>query len=163
MARGHSPLLLGRQTAASAENLISRAAGMIVSRESGRQGRSSGRRRQQMANGRWRCRQGRSATSAGMIGDGREACRCSRVWIGEDVSAQTILREDIREEANNTDDIYRQGRCIGREDIRENIRQRKYSGKYIAEDWQQGDGTAMYRLQSKSAKIGEDREKNDTL
>ena len=39
--------------------------------------------------------------------DGSEDRRCSRVWIGEDVSAQ----------ADDADDIYRQGRCIGREDI----------------------------------------------
>ena len=30
---------------------------------------------------------------------------------------QTISREDVREEADNADDIYRQGRCVGREDI----------------------------------------------
>ena len=107
--------------------------------------------------------------------DGREDCRCSRVWIGKDVSAQA---DDIARRCSgrgrqrrrylSSGKMYRHGRYIGRKkNFRENIRQEKYFGKYIAEDRQQGDGTAMYRLQSKSAKIGEDREKkrkkNETL
>ena len=71
MAGRHSPSLPGRQTAASAGNLVSRAAGKIV-------------RMASSANGRWLRRQGRSAT-AGKIAD-----------VAGYVSAQTIFREDVR-------------------------------------------------------------------
>ena len=99
----HSPSLPGRQTAASAGNIVSREyliAGKTVgsvSREYRQQGSRAARKIVSRAAssagqiGRWLRRQGRSATSGRCIGADDISGRC----IGEDVSAQMIYREDV--------------------------------------------------------------------
>ena len=95
MAGRHSPSLPGRQT----------SAGNLVSRESRQQGGRDDRQQRigtagkivrttSLADGRWRRRQGRSATSAGMIGDGREDSRSQIADVAGKIANRRCSRED---------------------------------------------------------------------